>query len=123
MMAAFALFAQGMPPARDAACAGAGTEGEGQAEVSVHPGSPLAPTTLVPFGLMAPGVAGNVASSASAAHSLQQGCPSCRGLPTWHRLCQAVQQPVGLEGVSTTGSLGSAEAPDTQLCPGRGSAW
>lgn len=113
-MAAFALFAQGRLPARDATCAGTGTEAEGQAEVSVHPGSPLAPATLVPLGLMAPGVVGNMASSAPAAHSFQQGCPSCHGLPTWHHLCQAVQPPVGLEGVSAAGCLGSADGPATQ---------
>lgn len=126
-MAAFALFARegcqpGMLHVQEQAQRLKGKE-QAEAEVSVHPGSPSAPATLVPFGLMAPGVAGYIASSVPAAHSLQQGCPSCRGLPTWHGLCQAVQQPVGLEGVSAAGCLGSAEAPATQLCPGRGSAW
>lgn len=48
MMATIALFAQ----PGDAGSAGTGTEAEGQAEVSVHPVSPLAPATLVPFGLL-----------------------------------------------------------------------
>lgn len=67
--------------------------------LSVHLVSPLAPATMVPYGLQE--LLGTLqGSSDPAAHSLQQGCPTCHGLPTWHRLCQAIQQPVELEGVS-----------------------
>lgn len=102
-MAAIALFAQ----PGDAGSAGTGTEAEGQAEVSVHPVSPLAPATLVPFGLL------------MGSRSCRECCktaqpllhiPSSRDAPAImvcpHGIaCARLSSSLGLEGVSPAGCL------------------
>lgn len=120
-MAAFALFAQGGLPARGSGCAGTGTEAAGQAEVSVHPVSPLAPATLVPFGLMSFKSCWEHCKTAQTLLPIpsSRDAPAVRACPHGiacarpsSRLCgwKVSQQP-------------DAQDPATQLCPGRGPAW
>lgn len=107
----------------DAGCAGTGTEAEGQTEVSVHPVSPSAPATLVPFGLRGSRSCWECWESAQPLLPF----PSSRDIPavmvSLHGIvCARPSNSLWGWKVSQQPVSCSAEAPATQLCPGRGPA-
>lgn len=113
------MLREGCQPG-DAGCAGTGTEAEGQAEVSVHPVSPLAPATLVPFGLMGSRSCWECCETAQPLLPIPSSrdapavmvSPYVPGYPAACGAGRCLNSPVSC----------SAEAPGTHLCPGRESA-
>lgn len=111
-MAALALFARGCPPGCWM-CGDSHRDG-GQTEGSAHPVPPLAPAASVPFGIVRSRSWWGCCERA--AHPLQPGCSRSQGLPAWHHLHQAVQQPEGWHISQQSGVSRCCVPIHTALC-------